>query len=97
MRAMTGPDPLRPEPGADAGIADIEADIDRTRNELGQTVEALSARLNVKERAREKVADTKANIVERTRAVRRQPAAPAAAIAVVLAAIVGIILWNRRR
>ena len=66
---MTGPDPLRPEPGPDAGIADIEADIDRTRNELGQTVEELSARLNVKERAREKVADTTANIVERSRAV----------------------------
>lgn len=55
---MTAPNP-RPEPGPDAGIKDIEADIEQTREELGETVEALTAKMDVKERAREKVDETK--------------------------------------
>ncbi|MEO3757579.1 DUF3618 domain-containing protein [Mycobacterium sp. B14F4] len=55
---MTAPD-SRPEPGPDAGIQDIEADIEQTRAELGETVEALTAKMDVKERAREKVDETK--------------------------------------
>ena len=61
---MTTPDPDRPEPGPDAGISDIEADIEQTRNELGQTVQALSAKLDVKERAKEKAAETKDRVVD---------------------------------
>ncbi len=41
-----------PEPGAAADIGDIQADIERTRGELGDTVEALSAKLDVADRAR---------------------------------------------
>ncbi|MGV0797517.1 DUF3618 domain-containing protein, partial [Mycolicibacterium elephantis] len=47
---MTTPDSARPEPGPSAGIEDIEADIEQTRAELGQTVQALSSKLDVKER-----------------------------------------------
>ena len=61
---MTAPDP-RPEPGPDAGIKDIEADIEQTRAELGETVEALTAKMDVKERAREKVDETKARAREK--------------------------------
>jgi hypothetical protein len=41
-----------PEPGSDAGIADIQSDIERTRGELGDTVEALSGKFDVTGRAR---------------------------------------------
>lgn len=55
---MTASNP-RPEPGPDAGIEDIEADIEQTRAELGETVEALQDKLDVKARAKEKVDETK--------------------------------------
>ena len=77
---MTAPDP-RPEPGPDADISDIEADIEQTRAELGETVEALTAKMDVKgraqekvdetkERARDKVDETKQRVVEKADAVR---------------------------
>ena len=34
---MTGPDPLPSEPPPDAGIEELQADIERTRQELGET------------------------------------------------------------
>jgi hypothetical protein len=39
--------PLSPEPGPDAGIDDIQADIEHTRKELGETIGALSAKADV--------------------------------------------------
>ena len=41
-----------PEPGPEAGIADIQSDIERTRGELGETVEALSGKFDIADRAR---------------------------------------------
>jgi ElaB/YqjD/DUF883 family membrane-anchored ribosome-binding protein len=57
--------PPTPEPGADAGISDIQADIEQTRQHLGETIEALSAKTDVAGRAKEKVDDTKDAIAER--------------------------------
>ena len=57
--------PLSPEPGPDAGIDDIQADIEHTRKELGETIEALSAKADVKGRAKKKAADTKDSITEK--------------------------------
>ena len=57
--------PLSPEPGPDAGIDDIQADIEHTRKELGETFEALSAKADVKGRAKKKAADTKDGITEK--------------------------------
>ena len=57
--------PLSPEPGPDAGIDDIQADIEHTRKELGETIEALSAKADVKGRAKQKAADTKDSITEK--------------------------------
>ena len=57
--------PLSPEPGPDAGIDDIQADIEHTRKELGETIEALSAKADVKGRAKKKAADTKDGITEK--------------------------------
>jgi hypothetical protein len=56
---MSQPDPARPEPGPDAGIDEIQTDIAETREELGETVEALTAKMDVKQRTKDKAADTK--------------------------------------
>ena len=57
--------PMSPEPGPDAGIDDIQADIEHTRKELGETIEALSAKADVKGRVKQKTADTKDRITEK--------------------------------
>jgi ElaB/YqjD/DUF883 family membrane-anchored ribosome-binding protein len=57
--------PLSPEPGPDAGIDDIQADIEHTRKELGETIEALSAKADVKGRMKQKAADTQGRIAEK--------------------------------
>lgn len=41
-----------PEPGPDAGISEIQSDIEHTRSELGDTVGALSDKFDVADRAR---------------------------------------------
>lgn len=53
---MARPNSMPPEPGPDAGVDDIQADIERTRKELGETVGALSDKLDVKERTKQKAA-----------------------------------------
>lgn len=99
---MTGPNAV-PEPGPDAGIDDIQADIERTRTELGNTVGALSAKLDVKERTKEKVADTKHRVVDKAESLRHtatdNPTRTVPVVAVVLigALAVGIVVWRRRR
>jgi hypothetical protein len=60
-------DHSRPEPGPDASIGDIEDDIEHTREELGETVGALTAKLDVKGRARQKAVDTKERLADKTR------------------------------
>jgi ElaB/YqjD/DUF883 family membrane-anchored ribosome-binding protein len=42
--------------------AQIQADIERTREEVGDTVEALAAKTDVKARAQERVDEIKANV-----------------------------------
>ena len=61
----TDPSSLSPEPGPDAGIDDIQADIEHTRKELGETVGASSAKADVTGRAKQKVADTEDSITEK--------------------------------
>jgi uncharacterized protein involved in exopolysaccharide biosynthesis len=100
---MTAPKPDRPEPGPDAGIDAIEADIEQTREELGQTVEALTHKLDVKEQARQKVDDTKARVVDKADTLRHsatdnpQQAVPIGAIVALVAIGAGILIWRRRR
>jgi hypothetical protein len=100
---MTAPNPDRPEPGPDAGIDDIEADIEQTRNELGQTVEALSSKLNVKERAKEKAAETRDTVADKVDTARHAAAdnpkrtVPVMAVVLIGALAVGIVVWRRRR
>jgi Protein of unknown function (DUF3618) len=98
---MARPDPIRPEPGPDAGVDDIQADIERTRKELGDTVGALSAKLNVKERAKDKAAETKELVVDKTHAVGRVATEPKVTMPVIVALVigalaVGVVIWRRR-
>jgi hypothetical protein len=102
---MTQPEPARPEPGPDADIDDIQTDIEQTRKELGETVEALSAKMDVKQRAKDKAAETKEAVVEKAHAVqhatiddgRAKVTVPMAAVAVVGAAMLVWFLRRRRR
>ncbi len=61
---MPADSPPPPEPGPAAGIDDIQADIERTRQELGETVEALSAKADIKARAQDKAAHIKEAVTE---------------------------------
>jgi hypothetical protein len=99
---MAQPDPTNPEPGPDADVADIQADIERTRKELGDTVGALSGKLDVKERAKEKAAEAKERVVETTHAVGRVATQPKVSTPVIAALVVGavavaVVIWRRRR
>lgn len=98
---MAQPDPTPQEPGPDAGVEEIQADIERTRKELGDTVGALSDKLDVKQRAKDKAAEAKERVVDTTHSVGRVAAEPkvtAPVIALLVgAAVVGIVVWRRRR
>ena len=100
---MTAPKPDRPEPGPDAGIEDIQADIEQTRNDLGETVQALSGKLDVKAQAKQKAEETKERVVEKADTLRHtatdnpKKTVPVAAIVVVCALAVGFVVWRRRR
>ncbi len=57
---MTTPnDPDLPPPGKDAGVEEIESDIARTRENLGNTVDELTQKFDVKAQAQHKVYDIK--------------------------------------
>lgn len=60
---MSQPESARPQPGPEANIDDIQTDIEQTRKDLGETVEALSAKMDVKQRTKDKAAETKESIV----------------------------------
>jgi ElaB/YqjD/DUF883 family membrane-anchored ribosome-binding protein len=99
---MPGAEHARPEPGPDADIDDVQADIEQTRKELGQTVEDLSAKFDVKERTKEKVGETKERVIERADTLRHtatdNPKRTVPVIAVLLIGLtIGILVWRRRR
>lgn len=54
---MTTPEPVKPEPAASASPAEIQADIEQTRKELGDTVDQLTDKFDVKAQARNAVTD----------------------------------------
>lgn len=89
-----------PEPRPDADIAELKADIEQTRTELGETVGALTDKLDVKARAEDAIHDAKDAVAQRGHdavdTVKQKPAIPVAvAVAVVLG--IGLIVWRRRR
>ncbi len=71
----------------------IEADIERQRDELAATVTELQARLDVKARAKGKAEELK----QRATTDSGKPRPELAAAAVAAVALVGVVLWRRRR
>jgi hypothetical protein len=67
---MTQPNGARQEPGPDAGVDEIRAGIEQTRKELGDTVGALTAKMDVKARTKDKVAETRDLVAGRAHAVQ---------------------------
>jgi hypothetical protein len=53
-------------------VAELQADIEDTREQLGETVDALAAKLDVKSRAKDRVATTKVQLKGRADAARAQ-------------------------
>ena len=95
---MTAPDPTPPEPGPDASLEDLQADIEATRDDLGETARALTHKLDVQARAGDAVAEAKEKVVETatTSDGSVKPALPVTAIAVA-ALVIGVVLWRRSR
>lgn len=80
-------DDARTAAGPEVEMARIEADIERTREDLTQTVDALTARLNVKRRVQDRLSDD-----------RGRPAPPVLAVgAVVVLALAAVVVIRRRR
>jgi hypothetical protein len=71
----------------------IEADIQRQREELANTVDALHERLDVKTRAKEKAAELKDRATTDTGKPRPEVAALTAAA---FAGLIGVVVWRRR-
>lgn len=71
---MTTPDSDRPEPGGQASAAEVEADIARTREELAETVDALTDKFNVKAQARNKARDAADRAGQQVHAAQAQGA-----------------------
>ena len=73
---------------------EIEADIERQRQQLAATVDQLHAKLDVKARAKDEVAHLK----DRATTDSGKPR-PDLTVAVVagLALVVGLVVWRRRR
>ncbi len=86
---------------------ELRQEIEQTRQSLGETVDELAAKADMKARARAKAADTKARArdkaaevsgrVSRSQAVqRRWPVAVAAGVVVAGAGVVAVWQWKRQ-
>lgn len=79
---------------------EIEADIERTRQQLGETVDALSHKLDVKSRLREQAEHGRERAVHelhvRRRQAQQQPAVPVAVVTAVVL-LTTLAVWRSRR
>ena len=100
---MTAPDSRRPAGAHGPGAPDVEgptdadaikADIEATREQLGRTVDELAHRLDVPGRAKEGVLRTRDTAVE---TYRESPPAVLGAAAALVALVVGLVVWKRKR
>jgi hypothetical protein len=91
---MTTEHPQPPSEPPAAGDPDaIRADIERTRENLAETVDLLHAKLDVKSQARARVAQVKDRAT--TDAGKPRPELIAGAVGVVLL-VAGLFWWRRR-
>lgn len=96
MSAQRDTDPT-PETG-ERTPEQIRADIEKTRQELGDTVEALAAETDVKAQAAARVASAKAQAREVAQNARANlPASPGVVAGVAGGLLAGLLIWRRRR
>ena len=87
----------QPAPGPGSGRRDpeqIRADIEATREQLGRTVDELAVLLDMAGRARERVLRTRDIVVE---TYRESPPAVLGAGTLLVALVVGIVVWRKKR
>ena len=78
--------------------ADIQAEIDATRERLGETVDQLAARLDVPARTRARVTEDALRVRDTVvETYRESPPAVLGAVGAVVSAVVGIVIWRRKR
>jgi len=77
----------------DPDPAAIQAEIEHTRDHLGRTIDEISYRLDVRNKAREPLYRVRDTAVE---TYRESPPLVLGAAALV-AAVVGLVTWRRRR
>jgi hypothetical protein len=78
--------------------ADIQADIDATRERLGETVDELAARLDVPARTRARLTEDALRVRDTAvETYRENPPAVLGAVAAVVSAVVGIVIWRSKR
>jgi hypothetical protein len=103
----TTTDDTEPTDSGSPDIAEIEADIERTRDDLAQTVDQLAAKLDVKTRVRNRVVEVKDDAVYQARTLRDRATDDqgrptptttyvAGALAVVVLAVVVLSVRRRR-
>jgi hypothetical protein len=78
---------------SDRDPAAIEAEIEAQREQLAQTVDQLAHKLDVKAQARERASDLK----DRATTADGKPRPELVATAAGLVAVLGLLVWWRRR
>lgn len=85
--------------GEQRTAAELGADIEQTREDLAQTVDLLSAKLDVKGRVKGRMGQVTTEATDHLRAAKEQavhtPIVPAAGVAAALAAVVVALVWRR--
>jgi ElaB/YqjD/DUF883 family membrane-anchored ribosome-binding protein len=83
-----------PDISGPTDVDSLKAEIEATREQLGQTVDELSSRLDVPARARESAARAKDTAVETYR--ESPPLVIGGALALV-GVVVGLVVWRKKR
>ena len=83
-----------PDISGPTDVDGLKAEIEATRQQLGQTVDELSSRLDVPARAREGAARAKDTAVETYR--ESPPLVIGGALALV-GVVVGLVMWRKKR
>jgi hypothetical protein len=89
----SGPAEVRPD-----DPVELRRDIEETREELGDTVEALAQKADIKARVSEKVEERKAALRERKAQVAhttQERPIPAIGVALATGLLLGWLLWRR--
>jgi Protein of unknown function (DUF3618) len=90
----SGTGPAAPATGRPADPEAIKAGIEATREQLGRTVDELTARLDFPSRAKERTLRSRDIVVE---TYRESPPAVLGVAVLLVGIIAGIVVWRRNR